>query len=247
MIRKNLLKLLDNLGYSLARKPAYEDEFMALYNACKPFTMTSIQRMFSLYQGVKYVIAGSIPGDFVECGVWRGGSSMLIAKTLLHLGVNDRDLYLYDTFEGMSPPTGNDIDHHGTPAEQLMAQKESLGDKQNSVWCLADLQDVQTNLKATNYPENKIHFIKGKVEDTLPGVIPKKISLLRLDTDWYESTYHELIHLYPLLENAGMLILDDYGHWQGARKATDQYFAEKKIPIYLNTIDFTGRMAIKAR
>ncbi len=88
-------------------------------------------------------------------------------------------------------------------------------------------------------------MIKGKVEETIPHDIPEKISILRLDTDWYESTYHELVHLYPRLVKGGVLIIDDYGHWQGARKAVDQYFQENNIPVLLNWIDYTGRVAVK--
>jgi O-methyltransferase len=108
------------------------------------------------------------------------------------------------------------------------------------------MNDVQTNMKQTNYPFSKIHFVQGKVEQTIPETIPSSIALLRLDTDWYESTYHELVHLFPKLVTGGVLIIDDYGHWQGARKAVDQYFAEQKTPILLNRIDYTGRIAIKS-
>lgn len=246
MIKRKLKKLLEKTGYTILKKEEFDSDFNEIYRICQPYTMTSVHRMYSLHQAMKYVIANSIEGDFVECGVWRGGSSMMIAKTLLKSGISDRELFLYDTYEGMPMPTQKDVDHRGVPAKELMFREESLKDKENSVWCLADLKDVQTNLKSTQYPENKIHFIQGKVEDTIPGIIPKKIALLRLDTDWFESTYHELVHLYPLLSRAGVLILDDYGHWQGAKTATDQYFAEMRIPVFLNTIDDTGRIAIKA-
>ena len=77
----------------------------------------------------------------------------------------------------------------------------------------------------------------------IPKYLPGEIALLRLDTDWYKSTQHELIHLYPLLVGSGVLIIDDYGHWQGAKKAVDEYFSDKKI--LLNRIDYTGRISIK--
>lgn len=101
-------------------------------------------------------------------------------------------------------------------------------------------------MAATGYPKDNIIFIKGKVEQTIPGTLPGKIALLRLDTDWYESTKHELNHLYPLLEKAGILIIDDYGAWQGARKAVDEYFSTNG-PVYLHRLDFTGRLVIKER
>jgi O-methyltransferase len=245
MIKKAIKTVLEKFGYSVVKRIEYEDDFWSIYLGCKPFTMTSVERMHSLHSAVEYVLANSIPGDFVECGVWRGGSSMMMAKTLLKSKVTDRHIYLYDTFEGMPMPTPKDVDHRGNPAEKIMFEKNSLADKMNSVWCLADLKDVKTNLSSTLYPEEKLHFVEGKVEMTIPRTVPEKIALLRLDTDWYESTYHELVHLYPLLERAGVLILDDYGHWQGAKEAVDRYFIEKKIPIFLNRIDDTGRIVIK--
>ena len=102
------------------------------------------------------------------------------------------------------------------------------------------------NLILTNYPINNFQLIKGKVEDTLPGImLPDSISLLRLDTDFYESTLHELKHLYPLLSKNGVLIIDDYGHWQGCKQAVDEYFDKENISLLLNRIDYTGRVAIK--
>jgi len=107
------------------------------------------------------------------------------------------------------------------------------------------LDEVKKNVYGTGYPQDKIHFVKGKVEDTIPGTMPNQIALLRLDTDWYQSTMHELTHLFPLLQAKGVLIIDDYGHWQGAGKAVDEYFADKQISILLNRIDYSGRIAIK--
>lgn len=88
-------------------------------------------------------------------------------------------------------------------------------------------------------------FVKGKVEDTVPEKAPDRISLLRLDTDWYESTYHGLLHLYPRLSVGGVLIIDDYGHWAGAKKAVDQYLNENHLKLLLNRIDDTGRIGVK--
>lgn len=111
--------------------------------------------------------------------------------------------------------------------------------------CLSPLDETKQNVFSAGYPKDKIHFIKGKVEDTIPENMPKQIALLRLDTDWYESTKHELTHLFLLLQPNGVLIIDDYGHWKGARKAVDEYIPDKNIRILLNRIDYTGRIAIK--
>lgn len=246
MIIKSLNSLFNKFGYKLLKNNEKEEyaEFYDLYLECKPFTMTSIERMYALYKGVEYIVKNNIPGDFVECGVWKGGSSMLIAKTLLKFGVSDRQIWMYDTYEGMSEPGEEDKDILGINAKELLnnASKEVS----ESVWCYSGLEEVRTNLTTTKYPINHINFIKGKVEDTIPDTIPKKnISLLRLDTDWYESTKHELTSLFPLLVKSGVLIIDDYGHWVGAKKAVDEYMEENKISIFLNKVDYSARSAIK--
>jgi O-methyltransferase len=209
--------------------------------AAKPFTMTSVSRMAALIHSVNYITKNGISGDMCECGVWRGGSMMVIAKTLLAQGDTSRSLYLYDTFEGMSPPTAEDQNRDGKTAESLL----HLAPKGTGIWCHATLEDVRANLLSTGYPADKIHFIKGKVEDTIPATLPQRLSLLRLDTDWYASTRHELEHLFPLLVAKGVLIIDDYGDWQGARKAVDEYFQQKNGPVFLHRIDETGRAVVK--
>ena len=180
----------------------------------------------------------------VECGVWKGGSTMAMALKLNRLGVEDRKIYLYDTFEGMSQPSKEDKTFYGDDATYKFEQKRISQD--SSDWCNASLEEVKKNCFSTNYPQDKFFFIKGKVEDTIPKYLPSKIALLRLDTDWYESTKHELEYLFPLLEPGGVLIIDDYGHWQGARKAVDEYIQNNRLKILLNRIDYTGRIAIKS-
>jgi hypothetical protein len=152
---------------------------------------------------------------------------------------------MYDTYEGMSEPTDKDKDPAGTSAEELL--KKSSKQDAASIWCYSGIDEVKGHLQSTGYPIELIHFVKGKVEDSIPVVMPENpIALLRLDTDWYESTKHEMDHLYPHLVQKGILIIDDYGHWQGARKAIDEYLSEHKIAMLLNTIDYTGRIAVKA-
>ncbi len=215
---------------------------MELYELCKPFTMTSLERLYALYQATRYIVTKGIAGDFVECGVWRGGSMMLCAYLLNKAGATDRQLYLYDTYAGMSEPTEVDVSIHHESArdEWQSAQQNQITD-----WCFASLSEVRDNMRRTGYPEDNIQLVQGKVEETIPSQAPTRIALLRLDTDWYESTRHELRHLYPRLEPSGVLIIDDYGYWQGARQATDEYFAEAGAPVLLNRIDETGRLVVK--
>ncbi len=221
-----------------------EDEFLQFYNQCSAATMTSVERMYALWTAVRYVVSNDIPGDIVECGVWRGGSMMLAAKTLLSLQQGDRRLWLYDTYEGMTKPTEEDVQSMtGETAQDVLASQELSED--NPFWALAHLPQVQKNMEETSYPKDNISYVKGKVETTIPETVPPSISILRLDTDWYESTIHELRHLWPLLEPGGVLIVDDYGYWAGARKAVDEYFQQMESPPLLNRIDFTGRIAVK--
>ncbi len=252
-MRKLLNRLLRPLGYELSKLSPPEPPAIAwppdltageqaILEAARPFTMTSVERQVALVNAINHLIRHRIPGDIAECGVWRGGSMMIVARLLLAAGDTSRQLWLYDTFEGMPPPTGEDRSFDGqTAAMQLDREEKGTG-----IWCHASLGDVQANLASTGYPMERIHLVQGKVEDTLPQNLPAAIALLRLDTDWYESTRHELIHLYPLLQTRGVLIIDDYGHWQGARKAVDEYFAGQNDNIYLHRIDYTGRMLVKS-
>jgi len=230
---------------SAPRERIYRDmepEFFKIYDVCAPFTMTSIERMYGLYKALQYVVENKIPGDIVECGVWRGGSCMLIASTLKQFGDTSRAIYLYDTFEGMPAPTAADISHDGQRLETKW-KKEDAGT--HNEWCYASLEDVKKNLSTIDYPQDKIRYAVGRVEETIPGQMPASISLLRLDTDWYESTKHEMTHLYPKLASRGILLIDDYGHWKGSRDAVDESFAAMGIKPYLGRIDYTGRVFVK--
>lgn len=251
MVKAVARRLIRHLGFDLVRyreQPPFpldfDQETIDIICSVRPYTTTSDERVFSLIQAVKYVLRANIPGSIVECGVWRGGSMMAVAYTLKRLGEYDKDLYLFDTYEGMSKPTDADINFKGEPASiRFEASKRS---NDSSGWRYAPIEEVQGNLLGTGYSRDKLKFIKGKVEDTIPDFAPSQISVLRLDTDFYESTQHELIHLYPRLSVGGVLLIDDYGHWQGCRKAVDEYFMHNRIPILLNRVDYTGRIAVKA-
>jgi O-methyltransferase len=184
----------------------------------KKFTMTDKKRVNALINTIEYTIENGLEGDFVECGVWKGGNIMVMIKVLQHLGV-ERKIWLYDTFEGMSEPTDEDM-HEGKTAQELM-------EKNSFIKCIAAIDKVKRNIETLNY-SGELVYVKGKVEDTIPEQMPEKIALLRLDTDWYESTKHELIHLYPSLSETGVMIVDDYNFWDGATIAVDEYFEKSK-------------------
>ena len=214
------------------------DEVLAL---CWPYSMSSVYGLvdafYSLYSLVRYVVKYRIPGDFVECGVYAGGMSLLAALTFIKTGDTSRDLYLYDTFEGMPPPTVEDSE--GARIAYDMNTKD--GQK----WAAKSLDEVKDVICRSGYPADKIHFIKGLVEETIPNHAPDRISILRLDTDFYSSTLHELNHLYPRLSSGGGLIIDDYGYMPGARQAVDEYFAALERPMFLNRVNYTVRSGIK--
>lgn len=232
-------KLADPNGYP----PDMSRDAVEVMIAVREFSMTSPDRMHGLCEAVRYIAENQIAGDVVECGVWRGGSMMAVAEMLTRLDDTGRELHLYDTFEGMSEPTDKDVSTDGSTARQLLDAEDRNDGR--SVWCVASLGDVQSHMAMTDYPATQIHYHVGKVEDTIPANVPDQISLLRLDTDWYESTKHEMEHLFPRLVDGGVLIIDDYGHWEGARRAVDEYFQEHGIGMMLNRLDYTGRIGIK--
>ncbi len=201
--------------------------------------MTDHAKLFGLIEALRWVVRHEVPGDVVECGVWRGGSMQAAALTLLEHGAADRALHLFDTFEGMPPPT--DEDRRGSVTAQEMLATHG---RDHRVWAVAGLDDVQEAMREVGYPADLVHFHPGLVEDTVPGRAPQRIALLRLDTDWYESTRHELEHLYDRLSPGGILIIDDYGDWDGARKATDEFFAARRDPVLLLPLG-SGRIAMK--
>ena len=237
---------LRHAGYELVQRgypPDFEPHEIDTLEAVRPYTMTSPERVVSLCRAVEYVARHHIAGACVECGVWRGGSMMAVARTLRRLGQEDRELYLFDTFEGMTEPTAHDVSYQDQSA---LSAWDQAGSAQNFPWrCEAPRRVVETAMTSTGYDPAKIHYIEGRVEETIPDQAPAALALLRLDTDWYESTRHEFEHLFPRLAVGGVLIIDDYGHWSGARRATDEYLARTGTRLLLSRIDYTGRIGVK--
>ncbi|MFS0697090.1 TylF/MycF/NovP-related O-methyltransferase [Streptomyces nitrosporeus] len=218
----------------------YDDEAKEIIRAVKPYTMTSPERLNAFVLATRHIVRHGIPGAIVECGVWRGGSMQACARTLLSLGETDRDLYLFDTYEGMTPPTEEDLRRDGRSARELL---DAQG-KDRPIWAVASLEDVRAGFEQVPYPKERLHYVRGRVEDTVPGEAPEQISVLRLDTDWYASTRHELEHLYPRLVSGGVLLIDDYGYWQGSRQAVDEFMEKTGERLLLLRMD-EGRIAVK--
>lgn len=247
IISKFVRPLLNGFGVEITRYRKYPEDFSAeknnIWDAVKPYTMTSPERIGVLVDAVRHLVNNKVEGAMVECGVWKGGSSMAVALTLKALGVKDRELYLYDTFSGMSAPTEADVSPFWGKASDTFSRKKTSDDASN--WCRSSLNEVRGNLSATGYPAEMLHFVEGKVEDTIPDTVPEKIALLRLDTDWYVSTKHEMEHLFPRMADNAILIIDDYGCWEGARKALDEYIQENQLCLFLVRIDSSAYVAVK--
>ncbi len=148
----------------------------------------------------------------------------------------------------MTEPTGDDVSEHEGSALDAWNRARASGQRAWEDMFGAHVFDehaVTQTVLSSGYPAERVHVVRGRVEETLPEAAPEHIAVLRLDTDWYISTRHELQHLYPRLVDGGVLIIDDYGHWQGARRAVDEYFRDEAPPLLLNRIDYTGRVAVK--
>jgi O-methyltransferase len=200
-------------------------------------------------RAVRYVESAKLAGAYVECGVYKGASIVAMIRTLQSLDRSNRDIWLYDTFEGMPKPeaidkfyaASGDCDW-GLGTWNALKRDDGSG---GSNWVWGPLDEVKAYVGKTGYPPSRLHYIKGMVEETIPGSAPEKISILRLDTDFYSSTKHEFVHLYPRMVPGGVVIIDDYGAYAGSRKATDEYFQEKGMHVLLSRVDEHVRMFVK--
>lgn len=201
------------------------------------YTATDGPALIGLLDAIAYLEHNAIPGAIVECGVYRGGSIMAAASGLLHHAPPRREIWLYDTFDGMTAPDSYDIrTRDGLAARIVYESEQTLPEEQQSdwFWVREAVDAVRSNVALSGYPDHLTRFVVGRVEDTIPLEVPSRIALLRLDTDWYASTKHELEHLVPRLSPGGVIIIDDYHYWQGARKAADEYFTQAlgRIPLW---------------
>lgn len=248
-LKNKVGKSLERFGYKVSKLDSFnlnldltsEEKDILDYVFKNQLTMTSRDNLASTILAARFIVKNNIEGDFVECGVWRGGHSIAAALTFSLYDAN-RKVYCFDTFAGMTEPSFLDKTFKSnSPA--LLKFKELNNPNHNS-WCYSPLDQVRSNfLKAGIHPD-KFILIEGDVVKTLPRFKSNKIAFLRLDTDWYESTKSELMHLWPLLTKFGILTIDDYGHWEGSKKAVDEFF--EFIPRILFTpIDYSARTAIK--
>jgi hypothetical protein len=210
----------------------------------RKLSMTSRERLFATLLACRHVASADIAGDFVECGVWRGGNALIAADVFARLS-KPATVHLFDTFAGMTEPTEHDVANADGASARDRYAKDARGT--HNAWCYASLEGVQNNFREAGLLNDAVRFVQGDVLQTLADKdnLPSRISVLRLDTDWYESTKAELEILWPLLQPGGILMVDDYGHWGGAKKAVDEFFEGKAKPFF-HYIDYTGRLAVKA-
>ncbi len=224
----------------LASLNQIDQNMVEIIREVKGFTMIDENRIKKNIEAIDYVIGQNIPGAVVECGVWRGGSMLSMIRRLQYHGISDRDVYLFDTFEGMTAPTEFDIFKNGNSAIETFRSRK----KENGVvdWCNASIDEVKANIFSSGYPQKKMTFIQGDVLNTIPNNSDFDIAILRLDTDWYESTLCELKHFYSRVSIGGLVIIDDYGSWLGARKAVDEFFGAVQRKPYFFKIEPSGAL-----
>jgi O-methyltransferase len=218
-------------------------------NACFKRSMQTKDSLYNLWEVGSYLHANQIEGDYVECGVWRGASMQLLARQIVEQKLNTRKMWLYDTFSGMTQPTQADKRiKDGRTAEELGWDATKLTKKVyvSGVPAFATLSDVKDGFSQMGLDLQNLNFVVGDVLETIPRVIPEKISLLRIDTDWYESTSHILVNLYPRVATGGVVILDDYDYWSGARQAADEFFSSHGLTPLLIRQGGGGRLFVKS-
>jgi O-methyltransferase len=252
MLKQIAKAALNSLGYELRKiqhkmpvELTKEEAEIITWVMSNKLTMVSYERLWATLMACKYVVDQNIDGDFVECGVWRGGNA-IVAAEIFKLYNSPKKVWLFDTFKGMTAPTEEDV----RISDGKLAKHRYLSDDRgtHNEWCYASIDDVRNNFIKKGLLSKNVVFVEGDILETLnntPPEVPSKISVLRLDTDWYESTKMELEILYPALSVGGCLIIDDYGAWSGSKKATDEYFQKLNRRPFLQYTDKTGRIAVK--
>jgi O-methyltransferase len=228
--------------YKDIQDPVFEKILAASAANCMWTGFQSIEPMYCMYKNLEYIVENQIAGDIVECGVWRGGMMQLAALTLKHLGDESRQLYLYDTFTGMPEPGDRDVNWNGELARKAWEAAKNNGQQWGGGGSVDEIREVMIS---TGYPKEKMTFVPGMVEDTIPDTIMDDIAILRLDTDFYSSTRHELVHLYPRLAIGGVLVIDDYGYYKGAREAVDEYIQQNRLKLLLTRVNMSVHQAVK--
>lgn len=259
MIKDAVKAALALAGFEIRRKRSYDPSEIDPIEFSKAdlevldyvfenrLTMASRTRLIATISACKHAVQAEIEGDFVECGVWRGGNCIAAKLTFDNYG-SDKKVWLFDTFAGMTAPSELDrTPFSETPANERFRNSQA---EDHNEWCFASLDEVRRNFELARIDLSAVRFVAGDVADTLKlkENVPDAIAVLRLDTDFYDSTRVELQTLYPKLSAGGTLIVDDFGHWHGARLAVEEYFngiAPRTRPL-LHCIDYSARIGVKS-
>lgn len=211
-----------------------DDRLDALLSKVRPFTMVADAKLVDLARQVVAVLAMNIPGDFVECGVWRGGAAFLIADILRQAGVTGRKVWLFDSFEGLPAPEAID----GQAALEYARDTHSPRYRNNCQVSLEDVQDVAARLGLTPHTE----FVKGWFEHTLPACRNRvgTIAILRIDADWYSSVKSCLDNLYDQVADGGFVLFDDYYAYDGCALAVHEFLGSRGLSYRIESVYAEG-------
>jgi len=196
---------------------------MQVVHKVKGYTAVFVPRLVALYKLSDEVNRLSLPGDFVECGVYNGGSAAIMAS-FCEKTEPKRNIWLFDSFEGLPKPTEAD-GYEAPPYEG---------------WCHGDLEKVKRIFRKLSIPESRVHIVKGWFQDTFPTVEIPQIAILHIDADWYESVKLCLEKFYDCVQPGGYIVLDDYGDWQGCKIAADEFIKSRALDVKLIQVDYTG-------
>jgi O-methyltransferase len=226
-LKRAFLGGLQAKNLALVRTVAFDAEIRASGQDHPLFgyTMTGRKRLDALHFCIDEILKADVPGDFIETGVWRGGSAILMRAILNTYGVRDRVVWCADSFEGMPVPK---------EADRLI---ETLSDLSDWEYMSVSLEQVRDNFARFGLLDNQVRFLKGWFCDTLPTAPISRLSLLRLDGDLYDSTRDALLHLYDKVSPTGFIIVDDYNSWRGCRMAVDEFRRERGISAKIEWID----------
>lgn len=193
-----------------------------------PMTMVGAIRLDNVHDCIRSVIASEVPGDIIETGVWRGGTTIMMRGILRAYGITDRKVYVADSFAGLPPPD----------AEKYPADEGSP----LHLWpgLVVSLDEVKAHFAQFGLLDDQVSFVKGWFRDTLPELRDHAWAVIRLDGDLYESTMDSLENLYPALSPGGWLIVDDYGEIPACRQAVSDYRERNGITEPIVKIDWTG-------
>jgi O-methyltransferase len=262
---KTVLKnMASRLGLEIRRKPTVQpqsrsqppDGFDGAYQLVQDHTMVAREGLSCLYNQVVFCERNALPGDYVECGVWKGGSVGIMALANLKHGKSRRQIHLFDAFDDICEP---DAAVDGERAVREVREWSKSAQTQGRLVPVRGIYDrfgghgtLEGNRrlleKVVGYPAERLHFYQGWFQETLPLHSPKitNIAVLRVDADWYASTSVCLDHLYNKVVPGGFVIIDDYGAYDGCRKAVDEFISKLGKPVYLNEVNSEIRYLIKA-